>query len=105
MSHLLIGLTNDDTSMSVTLVEAAPGSQQALHAHPDSVQVYLVIAGRGRMIVGTEEANVSYGDSVYIPADTTHAIRNVSDETLTYVSATSPAFPVRVDGMTWQPAG
>lgn len=48
VSHLLLGLPDDDYPMSITIVEAAPGSQQPLHAHPESTQVYLVIAGSGR---------------------------------------------------------
>jgi mannose-6-phosphate isomerase-like protein (cupin superfamily) len=105
VSHLLLGLPDDDYPMSITIVEAAPGSQQPLHAHPASTQVYLVIEGSGRMIVDGEEADVTRGDMVCIPPHARHAIRNSGDRTLTYVSATAPPFPARVDGLTWQPAG
>jgi mannose-6-phosphate isomerase-like protein (cupin superfamily) len=104
VSHLLLGLPDDDSPMSVTIVEAAPGSQQPLHAHPASTQVYLVVEGSGRMIVDGEEADVSRGDMVCIPPRARHAIRNTGDRTLTYVSATAPPFPARVDGPAWQPA-
>jgi mannose-6-phosphate isomerase-like protein (cupin superfamily) len=36
-----------------------PGSQQSLHAHDDSEQVYVVIRGRGLMIVDDEAVEVA----------------------------------------------
>ncbi len=104
VSHLLLGLPDDDSPMSITIVEAAPGSQQPLHAHPASTQIYLVIDGSGRMILDGEETDVTRGDMVWIPPRARHAIRNTADQTLTYVSATAPPFPTRIDGGTWQPA-
>jgi len=40
--------------LSVTWVECQPGSQQALHAHPAHEQVYVIVEGRGQMLVGAE---------------------------------------------------
>lgn len=102
VSHLLLGHPGDDWPMSITVVEAAPGSQQPMHAHPASTQIYLVIGGMGRMIVGEEEAEVASGDLVCIPPGSQHAIRNTGSETLAYVSATAPPLPVRVSGEVWQ---
>lgn len=104
VSHLLLGLPDDDYPMTITIVEAAPGSQQPLHAHTVSTQIYLVTQGSGRMIVDDEEADVTSGDMVCVPPGARHAIRNTSDGTLTYVSATAPPFPARVDGSAWLPA-
>lgn len=104
VSHLLLGLPGDDQPLSITIVEAAPGSQQPLHAHPESTQVYLVIEGSGRMIVDEEEADVTRGSMVCIPPGARHAIHNTGNRALTYVSATTPPFPAHVDGPSWQPA-
>jgi mannose-6-phosphate isomerase-like protein (cupin superfamily) len=104
VSHLLLGLPGDGVPMSVTLVTAAPGSQQPVHVHPDSTQVYVVVAGTGRMIAGDEEADVSAGSMIRVPPGTRHAIRNTGDEQLTYVSVTVPPFPVRIEGSAWLPA-
>src|SRR5262245_16988713 len=103
-SHLLLGLPGDNAPMSITLVDAEPGSQQGLHEHPGSTQVYLVIAGAGRMIVGDEEADVDAGTLVCIPPGTPHAIRNTGWQRLTFVSATTPPFPVEADTTMWRPA-
>jgi mannose-6-phosphate isomerase-like protein (cupin superfamily) len=101
-AHLLLGLPGDTAPMSITLVDAEPGSRQAPHEHPDSTQVYLVIAGAGRMLVGGEEADVDAGTMICIPPGTSHAIHNTGTQRLTYVSATTPPFPVEADTTTWR---
>jgi mannose-6-phosphate isomerase-like protein (cupin superfamily) len=78
--------------LSITWVEGEAGSQQALHAHPDSEQVYVIVAGRGLMHVADEEQEVGPGTLVFIPKGALHAIGNVGSEKLVYVSATSPPF-------------
>ena len=81
-----------DTELTVTWVEVEPGSEQVLHSHAPE-QVYVTVAGEGRMRVGGTERDVSAGDAVHIPSNTEHGIRNTGDETLEYVSAATPAFP------------
>ena len=78
--------------LSITWVEGEPGSEQALHSHPDSEQVYVIVAGRGLMRVAGEEQEVGPGTLIFIPKGADHAIRNVGADKLVYVSATSPPF-------------
>jgi mannose-6-phosphate isomerase-like protein (cupin superfamily) len=104
VSHLLLGLPAENTPMSITLVYAEPGSQQSVHVHPHNTQVYVIVTGAGRMIVGDEEADVAAGTMICIPPGTKHAIRNNGQDRLTYVSATAPPFPVEIDATAWRPA-
>jgi mannose-6-phosphate isomerase-like protein (cupin superfamily) len=85
-------------NLSVTWVEGGPGSEQLLHAHPANEQVYVIVRGRGLMKVGEEEQEVEAGTLVFTPPGTQHAIRNVGDEPLVYVSATAPPFPLAPQG-------
>jgi mannose-6-phosphate isomerase-like protein (cupin superfamily) len=85
-------------------VEGAPGSQQSLHAHPDSEQVYVIVAGRGRIIVDTEEQDVDAGTLVLIPPGATHTIRNPGPDQLVYISATSPPFEMPTGEFAYKPA-
>lgn len=78
--------------MAITLVEGGPGSGQPMHSHPEADQVYVIVAGNGVMRVDEEEQEVGPGTLVFIPPGANHAIRNVGNELLTYVSATSPPF-------------
>ena len=93
LSYLLLDRGQFGSSrLSVTWVEGKPGSEQQVHAHETSEQVYVVVRGRGLMRVADEQERVEAGDLVFIPPKTGHAIRNEGDEPLIYVSATSPPF-------------
>ncbi len=80
------------SNMSITWVEGEPGSEQAMHAHPDNEQVYVIVRGRGLMKVAEEQEEVGPGTMVFVPPKTDHAIYNPGDEPLIYVSATAPPF-------------
>ena len=96
-SYLLLGKGDfASRNLAITWVECGPNSQQQLHSHPGAEQAYVIVRGRGEMIVGDEREPVGSGTMILIPPGTDHAIRT-SDETLVYVSATSPPFePVEV---------
>ncbi len=91
VSHILLQRGDlPEAGLTATWAEVAPGSRQRPHDHP-SEQVYVITAGRGRMLVGEEEREVGAGDLVYIPSGAVHGIENASEEALTYVSAATPA--------------
>jgi mannose-6-phosphate isomerase-like protein (cupin superfamily) len=91
VSHILLQRGDlPEASLTATWVEVTPGSRQRPHDHA-SEQVYVITAGRGRMLVGEEEREVSAGDLVYIPSGAVHGIENASEKVLTYVSAATPA--------------
>jgi mannose-6-phosphate isomerase-like protein (cupin superfamily) len=94
VSHILLEKGDAPAGeLSVTWVEVAPGSEQKPHSH-DPQQVYVITRGQGRMKVGDEEREVHEGQMVFIPPNQEHGIVNTGQETLTYVSAATPAFPV-----------
>jgi mannose-6-phosphate isomerase-like protein (cupin superfamily) len=103
VSRLLFAPQLGSTRLAVTWVRGEPGSQQGLHAHHESEQVYVVVRGRGLMIVDDEALEIEAGGAVLIPAGGRHAIRNVGTEPLEYISATAPPFPAEISGDTWQP--
>jgi mannose-6-phosphate isomerase-like protein (cupin superfamily) len=66
------------------------GSGQRPHSHAPE-QVYVIVRGRRRRMVGGEERVVTEGDLIRIPPYTIHGIENPADEVLAYVSAATPA--------------
>ena len=78
--------------LAITWVDCPPGTQQPLHRHQELEQVYVIVRGRGTMLVGSEQGEVAAGMLVFVPPGTDHAIRNDGTELLSYVSATSPPF-------------
>jgi mannose-6-phosphate isomerase-like protein (cupin superfamily) len=103
VSRLLFAPQLGSRDLAVTWVSGIPGSEQGLHAHEDSEQIYVVVRGRGLMTVDDEEREVEAGTAILIPAGAKHAIRNIGSEALEYVSATTPPFPADVDADIWQP--
>ncbi|MBL9173088.1 MAG: cupin domain-containing protein [Verrucomicrobiales bacterium] len=77
--------------LAVTWVDVAVGGRQIPHNHPE-VQIYVIVAGRGRMLVGEEYKEVSVGELVYVPSGLMHGIENLGEGVLSYVSAANPAF-------------
>ena len=93
VSHLLLAPGQfGSENLAVTWVEGEPGSEQPLHSHPASEQVYVIVRGRGAMTVGEETQKVGPGTSILVPPDTRHSIRCVGEERLVFISATSPPF-------------
>jgi mannose-6-phosphate isomerase-like protein (cupin superfamily) len=54
----------------------APGQAQKPHHHAASDKVYVVLEGRCRFRVGTEEATHGVGASVFAPAGSEHGVSN-----------------------------
>ena len=93
VSHLLLAPGQfGSENLAVTWVEAESGSEQPLHTHPGSEQVYVIVVGRGVMTVGDETQEVGAGTAILVPPDTPHSIRCVGEERLVFISATSPPF-------------
>jgi mannose-6-phosphate isomerase-like protein (cupin superfamily) len=104
-SHLLLAPAQfSSRNLAITWVQGAQGSRQSLHSHPDSEQVYVIVAGRGRMIVDGEEQDIGVGTMVLIPPGAQHAIHNPGPGQLIYVTATSPPFPMPIGEFAYQAA-
>ncbi|MFI5043967.1 MAG: cupin domain-containing protein [Acidimicrobiales bacterium] len=58
--------------------EVAGGGYVYPHEHPTH-EFYYVTSGRGIMTIADEEREIGQGDLVYIPPDTVHSLRPVSD--------------------------
>ena len=104
VSHLLLAAGQfGSENLAVTWVEGEPGSEQAIHSHENREQVYVVVQGQGAMRVGDEVEKVGPGTAILVPPGTSHSIRNVGEETLIYVSATSPPFAMQEGNTSWSP--
>jgi mannose-6-phosphate isomerase-like protein (cupin superfamily) len=79
-------------NLAITWVDCPPGTEQPIHRHAGLEQVYVIVRGRGTMLVGAERRELETGTLVFVPPDTDHAIRNTGTELLSYVSATAPPF-------------
>ncbi len=96
VSFLLLGREGQPSSdrLAVTWVEGARASEQPLHRHEHSEQAYVIVQGRGLMTVEADRMEVERGTLVLIPVGKEHSIRNIGEEPLVYVSATTPPFEI-----------
>lgn len=104
ISYLLLTQGQADShNLAITWVEGEPESEQGRHAHPESEQVYVIVAGRGLMHVAGEEKEVGPGTLVLVPKGARHSIRNLGTEKLVFVSATSPPFDATLVANLYRP--
>ncbi len=57
--------------------------------HPEG-EVFVIIEGKSRMIVGEEEAVVCEGDTIYVPPNTPHQAINDTDKEMTVICIKYP---------------
>ena len=72
----------------VFIVELAPGEAPPFHQHANMEQVFYILTGEGRLVIGEngEEHPVNPGDVVHIPPATSHTIHCLGDQTVRYLA-------------------
>jgi mannose-6-phosphate isomerase-like protein (cupin superfamily) len=77
-----------------SLAEATlgPGGETAEHYHPKAEEIYHFVAGRGKMRLGDDEAEIAAGDCVVIPPGTAHKLWNTGAEPLVLLCCCAPAY-------------
>jgi mannose-6-phosphate isomerase-like protein (cupin superfamily) len=77
-----------------SLAEATvdPGGETEEHYHRTSEEIYLFVAGQGRLRLGEEAREVGVGDSVLIPPGTLHKLWNTGAEPLVLYCLCAPAY-------------
>ena len=66
------------------------GQSQKPHAHEGSDKVYVVLEGKARVRVGTEEKDLSAGQSALAPAGSDHGVTNPGPDRLTMMVFMAP---------------
>ncbi|MFO0984047.1 MAG: cupin domain-containing protein [Planctomycetota bacterium] len=80
----------DTPSLFCDVYGLEPGQEQAGHVHAVGDKLYYVLAGAGRIRVGTDEREVRAGDLVCAPAGQPHAVRNTGRERLALLVTMAP---------------
>lgn len=81
-----------------------PGCRSDPDVHPDADEIYFVVAGRGRLVLGDEAHAVREGMTVFIPANVPHQSFNTGDDDLVYyfIFAPAPAGPSKQEAQGWK---
>lgn len=69
-----------------------PGGSTTLHYHPNTEEIYYILAGRGRMQIDDDVRDVGPGDAIAIPPGARHTITNTGGETLKFLCCCAPGY-------------
>ena len=90
--------TSDETAGSLGFMEATspPGFSPPRHIHHNHDEVFYVLAGEFRFLVGEEIVDASPGTFVFIPRGTVHTLKVIGDKPGSRVIAFVPGGAERV---------
>ena len=77
-------------NLELGLVKKTKGELTALGLHLDEEEVYLVLKGKGRLMLGKEKRNIGPGTVIYVPAGVPHQFTALSDDFEYIYAATWP---------------
>jgi mannose-6-phosphate isomerase-like protein (cupin superfamily) len=84
--------TGNSRNQSLAEATVPPGGETEEHYHRVSEEIYFFTAGHGRLHLDDDETNVAPGDTVVIPPDTRHKLRNTGSEPLKLLCCCSPPY-------------
>jgi len=84
----------NSSAANQSLAEATlpPGGATQAHRHPRTEELYYILRGAGRMMVGTERREVGPGDGILIPPGMRHTIQNIGREPLVFLCCCAPPY-------------
>ena len=65
-----------------------PTGKTTGHAHDDMEEVYYILSGKGRMVIGDDEFPIQTGDAFYVPFGEFHVTYNTGNQPLAMVWVT-----------------
>jgi mannose-6-phosphate isomerase-like protein (cupin superfamily) len=91
-----------DLSVGLYVLPAGATDHQAPHTEDE---VYHVVSGRARILVGDEDREVGAGSVIFVPADTVHRFHDISEELVVLVVFGPAEYTHRVDHERSRPHG
>ena len=68
-----------------------PGQGTPVHQHPKQDEIFHVIEGNGKIIIGEEETSINTGSLIFVSAQERHGIMAANDSRLVVMFFKSPA--------------
>jgi mannose-6-phosphate isomerase-like protein (cupin superfamily) len=76
---------NETETIALGYVSIFKGESTQLGFHDDEEEIYVILKGRAVLALGDETKEVGAGETVYVPRNTEHRMRCISDEKLEYL--------------------
>jgi oxalate decarboxylase/phosphoglucose isomerase-like protein (cupin superfamily) len=81
---ILIDRTETET-VALGYVSVDNGKSTHTGLHDDEEEIYVILKGRARLVIGDEMQEVGPGDVAYVPRNYKHYMTCISDEKLEYL--------------------
>ncbi|VAW97104.1 hypothetical protein MNBD_GAMMA23-1263 [hydrothermal vent metagenome] len=82
--------SNSKQSLAQAIV--SPGQETQLHYHAATEELYHILQGNGLMTIEGEIFSVESGDTLCIPPNCSHKIKNTGNADLVFLCCCSPAY-------------
>jgi quercetin dioxygenase-like cupin family protein len=92
VKHELIGPGEGAPHYRVRHFSVPAGGRTARESHPHDHGVVL-LSGRARVTLGSEQHEVGPGDAVYVPSGELHCFETLGDEPLRFICVSPPHVP------------
>ena len=88
----LIHPEKDNVKMDCSIAHAilAPDQSSLPHKLINSIEIYYILEGMGKIFINTESKLLKTGQSVYIPSNACQRIRNIGKTDLKFLCIVSP---------------
>nr|WP_319373583.1 cupin domain-containing protein [uncultured Methanobacterium sp.] len=85
---------NENIEMGCSIAHAVLDEDKASLPHKlnNSVEIYYIIKGKGKMHIDHESADVKPGDAIYIPPESVQWIKNTGKSSLEFLCVVTPAW-------------
>ncbi|RMD85700.1 MAG: cupin domain-containing protein [Calditrichaeota bacterium] len=89
IKQVIIGPEDGSQNFVIRYFEIAPGGKSSLdkHSHDHGI---VVLRGKGRVLLGREVHELSFGDAVYIAPFEEHQFENMGDEPFGFLCVIRP---------------
>ncbi|HXG36195.1 MAG TPA: cupin domain-containing protein [Dehalococcoidia bacterium] len=79
----------EDPDVSIVIWNLEPGQENSTHVHPASTHVQIVLTGSGEYLKDGKAIPVKAGQTIIVPRNVVHGIRNTGKERLSYMAVTA----------------
>jgi mannose-6-phosphate isomerase-like protein (cupin superfamily) len=87
-------IRSHDLSVGIYVLPAGGIDPQGPHTEDE---VYHVVAGRGRLLVGEDDSEVAAGSVIFVPADAIHRFHDIEEELVILVFFGPAEYTHRID--------
>jgi len=76
---------HDQENYKIKRIEVEPGQRLSYQFHKKRSETWVIVEGKGIVIIDEKKQNVSEGETILIPKKSRHRIENISDTQLVFI--------------------